>query len=115
MMTISMMTMKCDLAWAALVSDDNYDNSDDNEDDKNYDNEDDLAWAALVSCMVSERTASLSTSPPRPCNVHTLSFIPFLSFFGLFCINAMGFLSLKVFFSVPSYKYYEWLSMHKIA
>ena len=53
----------------SLVSDDNEDNdenNDDNDDDINADNEDDLAWAALVSCMVSERTASLSTSPPRP-------------------------------------------------
>ena len=53
----------------SLVSDDNEDNddnNDDNDDDINADNEDDLAWAALVSCMVSERRASLSTSPPRP-------------------------------------------------
>ena len=27
----------------------------------------------------------------------------------------MGFWSLKVFVSVHSYKYYEWLSMHKMA
>ena len=61
----------------SLVSDDNEDNdenNDDNDDDINDDNEGDLAWAALVSCMVSERTASLSTSPPRPCNEYRLSF-----------------------------------------